>query len=47
MFAVIILLLIVGAIFGIGYRFGWNAACRLYRDRDVGRAMKRYEEDHV
>ena len=45
MFGVILLFVIVGAIAGIGYRLGWNAACRLYRDRDVTRAEKRYEED--
>jgi len=47
MISVIILLLIVGAIGGIGYRIGWNAACRLYRDRVVIRADKQYEEDRV
>ena len=45
MLAVILLLLIVGAIGGIGYRIGWNAACALYRDRTVEGAEKRYQED--
>jgi hypothetical protein len=36
-------ILVIGFI--VGYRFGWNAACELYRDRDVERAERRYEQD--
>lgn len=42
---IIIILLVLGACVGIGYRFGWNAACKLYRDRTVDSAEKRYTED--
>jgi hypothetical protein len=42
---VIIILLVCGAIFGMGYRWGWNKACALYRDRTVEGAEKRYQDD--
>jgi len=42
---IIIILLILGACVGMGYQWGWNAACRLYRDRGVESAEKRYQED--
>ena len=42
---IIIILLVLGACVGIGYRLGWNAACALYRDRGVESAEKRYQED--
>lgn len=45
MFGIIIILLIAGALVSIGYRLGWNAACKLYRDRTVDSAEKRYVED--
>lgn len=41
----ILIFMVLGTIGGIGYRIGWNAACRLYRDRTVDRAEKQYNED--
>lgn len=29
----------------LGWRLGWNSACRMYRDRDIGRARERYQQD--
>ena len=31
----------------IGWSLGWNAACRLYRDRAIERAEQTYEQDRV
>jgi hypothetical protein len=29
----------------LGWRIGWNSACRMYRDRDIARARERYDQD--
>ncbi len=42
---IIIILLVCAALVGIGYRFGWNAACALYRDRTIAGAEERYGKD--
>lgn len=39
----VVFLLGVGAV--IGWSLGWNAACRLYRDRAIQQAEQRYGQD--
>lgn len=29
----------------LGYKVGWNGALRMVRDRDIGRARERYQQD--
>jgi hypothetical protein len=38
---------LAGALVGgwAGWRWGWNAAVRMYRDRDIARAEERAEAD--
>lgn len=31
----------------VGWSLGWNAACRLYRDRVIDKAHQTYEQDRV
>jgi hypothetical protein len=29
----------------LGYKLGWNSACRMVRDRDIAKACERYQQD--
>ena len=42
-----LLIFIAGATVGgwAGWRWGWNACVRMYRDRDIERAQERAETD--
>jgi len=42
-----LIVFIAGAALGgwAGWRFGWNAAVLLYRDRTIDQANARYEQD--
>lgn len=42
-----VLIFLAGALVGgwVGWRWGWNATVRMYRDRDIARAEERAEAD--